>query len=66
MFPPLIEKLGRHEDLTMDEASAAMAEIMSLTFMVLLFSLQLSAVSLNLSHSKRCLRAFRPRLFAFS
>src|SRR6185503_7549203 len=28
MFPHLIEKLGRHEDLTMDEASAAMAEVM--------------------------------------
>jgi anthranilate phosphoribosyltransferase len=28
MFPQLIEKLGRHEDLTMDEASAAMAEVM--------------------------------------
>ncbi len=28
MFPNLIEKLGRHEDLTMDEASAAMAEVM--------------------------------------
>ena len=29
MFPHLIEKLGRHEDLTMDEASAAMAEVMA-------------------------------------
>src|SRR3979409_2168580 len=28
MFPKLIEKLGRHEDLTMEEASAAMAEVM--------------------------------------
>ena len=28
MFPPLIEKLSRHEDLTSDEASAAMAEVM--------------------------------------
>lgn len=28
MFPELIEKLTRHEDLTADEASAAMAEIM--------------------------------------
>src|SRR5689334_8517883 len=28
MFPPLIEKLVRHEDLTIDEASAAMAEVM--------------------------------------
>ena len=28
MFPHLIEKLGRHEDLTMDEASAAMGEVM--------------------------------------
>jgi anthranilate phosphoribosyltransferase len=28
MFPPLIEKLVRHEDLTTDEASAAMAEVM--------------------------------------
>jgi anthranilate phosphoribosyltransferase len=28
MFPHLIEKLGRREDLTMDEASAAMAEVM--------------------------------------
>ena len=29
MFPQLIEKLTRHEDLTTDEASAAMAEIMA-------------------------------------
>ena len=29
MFPHLIEKLTRHEDLTTDEASAAMAEIMA-------------------------------------
>jgi anthranilate phosphoribosyltransferase len=29
MFPQLIEKLGRHEDLTIDEASAAMAEVMT-------------------------------------
>jgi len=29
MFPNLIEKLGRHEDLTIDEASAAMAEVMT-------------------------------------
>src|SRR5678816_768294 len=29
MFPQLLEKLGRHEDLTMDEASAAMAEVMA-------------------------------------
>ena len=28
MFPELIEKLGRREDLTADEASAAMAEVM--------------------------------------
>ncbi|HEV8347522.1 MAG TPA: anthranilate phosphoribosyltransferase [Vicinamibacterales bacterium] len=28
MFTPLIEKLARHEDLTTEEASAAMAEIM--------------------------------------
>jgi anthranilate phosphoribosyltransferase len=28
MFPQLIEKLGRHQDLTVDEAAAAMAEIM--------------------------------------
>src|SRR3954470_15348071 len=28
MFPALIEKLIRHEDLTSDEASAAMAEVM--------------------------------------
>src|SRR5438093_7985190 len=28
MFPPLIEKLIRHEDLTSDEAAAAMAEVM--------------------------------------
>src|SRR5204862_4317933 len=28
MFPHLIEKLTRHEDLTSDEASAAMAEVM--------------------------------------
>ncbi|HUK33411.1 MAG TPA: anthranilate phosphoribosyltransferase [Vicinamibacterales bacterium] len=28
MFPPLIEKLLRHEDLTSDEATAAMGEIM--------------------------------------
>jgi len=28
MFPPLIEKLVRHEDLTSEEASAAMAEVM--------------------------------------
>jgi anthranilate phosphoribosyltransferase len=28
MFPQLIEKLGRREDLTADEASAAMAEVM--------------------------------------
>jgi anthranilate phosphoribosyltransferase len=28
MFPPLIEKLTRHEDLTSDEAAAAMAEVM--------------------------------------
>jgi anthranilate phosphoribosyltransferase len=28
MFPPLIEKLIRHEDLTIGEASAAMAEVM--------------------------------------
>ncbi|MEO8257354.1 MAG: anthranilate phosphoribosyltransferase [Acidobacteriota bacterium] len=28
MFPLLIEKLGRHQDLTMEEASAAMAQIM--------------------------------------
>ncbi len=28
MFPALIEKLTRHEDLTSDEASAAMAEVM--------------------------------------
>src|SRR6266849_3791430 len=28
MFPELIEKLTRHEDLTSDEASAAMAEVM--------------------------------------
>lgn len=28
MFQPLIEKLSRHEDLTTDEAAAAMAEIM--------------------------------------
>src|SRR5438093_429781 len=29
MFPHLIEKLTRHEDLSSDEASAAMAEIMA-------------------------------------
>jgi len=28
MFPELIEKLTRHEDLTVDEAAAAMAEVM--------------------------------------
>src|SRR6187455_414761 len=28
MFPALIEKLTRREDLTVDEASAAMAEVM--------------------------------------
>src|ERR1700730_15873096 len=28
MFPELIEKLTRHEDLTADEAAAAMAEVM--------------------------------------
>src|SRR5438093_7467428 len=28
MFPHLIEKLTRHEDLTADEASAAMTEVM--------------------------------------
>ena len=28
MFPELIEKLGRHEDLTTDEAAAAMSEVM--------------------------------------
>jgi anthranilate phosphoribosyltransferase len=28
MFPELIEKLARHEDLTSDEASAAMSEVM--------------------------------------
>src|SRR3989442_11231746 len=28
MFPPLIEKLTRHQDLTSDEASAAMTEVM--------------------------------------
>src|SRR5215210_7600874 len=28
MFPNFLEKLGRREDLTMDEASAAMAEVM--------------------------------------
>jgi len=28
MFTPLIEKLVRHEDLTMDEATAAMREVM--------------------------------------
>src|SRR6059036_2330187 len=28
MFPQLIEKLARHEDLTSEEASAAMAEVM--------------------------------------
>ena len=28
MFPDLIEKLTRREDLTADEASAAMAEVM--------------------------------------
>jgi anthranilate phosphoribosyltransferase len=28
MFQQLIEKLTRHEDLTTDEAAAAMAEIM--------------------------------------
>jgi anthranilate phosphoribosyltransferase len=28
MFPQLIEKLGRHEDLTAEEAAAAMGEIM--------------------------------------
>src|SRR5438105_10185152 len=28
MFPSLIEKLIRHEDLTSDEAAAAMAEVM--------------------------------------
>src|SRR3982750_1376253 len=28
MFPQLIEKLTRHEDLTTDEAAAAMAEVM--------------------------------------
>ena len=28
MFPALIEKLTRHEDLTSDEAAAAMAEVM--------------------------------------
>jgi anthranilate phosphoribosyltransferase len=28
MFPALIDKLTRHEDLTMDEAAAAMAEVM--------------------------------------
>ena len=28
MFPALIDKLTRHEDLTSDEASAAMAEVM--------------------------------------
>jgi anthranilate phosphoribosyltransferase len=29
MFPPLIEKLTRHEDLTADEAAAAMDEVMA-------------------------------------
>src|SRR5438128_8809439 len=28
MFPQLIEKLARHEDLTSEEAAAAMAEVM--------------------------------------
>jgi len=28
MFPPLLEKLARHEDLTSDEAAGAMAEVM--------------------------------------
>src|SRR5499427_379952 len=28
MFPDLLEKLSRHEDLTTDEAAAAMAEVM--------------------------------------
>ena len=28
MFPQLIEKLSRHEDLTTDEAAGAMAEVM--------------------------------------
>ena len=29
MFPQLIEKLTRHEDLTSDEAAAAMNEVMA-------------------------------------
>ena len=29
MFAPLLEKLGRHHDLTADEAAAAMQEIMA-------------------------------------